>query len=135
MQVHCVTRLRRFQVLLALASGVSGSFEAMVLSGAPPVPFRMFSGYIPVTADESRQIFYWCGNLLVALTSQAALTACWAARFVEAETTPASMPLVLWTNGASNAVFSSLMVRERFISCCAGGPGCAALNRSLAGVG
>ncbi|KAJ6700156.1 SERINE PROTEASE FAMILY S10 SERINE CARBOXYPEPTIDASE [Salix purpurea] len=44
----------------------------------PPVSFQQFSGYITVDEKQRRSLFYY---------------------FVEAETSPASKPLVLWLNG------------------------------------
>jgi len=56
--------------------------EISSLPGAPEVPFRMFSGYIDVSAEDekagSRQMFYW---------------------FIEAEVSPEVAPVMLWTNG------------------------------------
>lgn len=48
------------------------------LPGQPPVNFRQYSGYITVDEKQQRSYFYY---------------------FVEAETEPASKPLVLWLNG------------------------------------
>ncbi|KAI7992875.1 Serine carboxypeptidase-like 45 [Camellia lanceoleosa] len=50
----------------------------MVLSGQPQVSFRQFGGYITVDEQQDRALFYY---------------------FAEAETDPASKPLVLWLNG------------------------------------
>jgi carboxypeptidase C (cathepsin A) len=56
--------------------------ELKGLPGAPAVSFRMFSGYIDVSAAEeaagTRQMFYW---------------------FVESQSRPQEDPLLLWTNG------------------------------------
>jgi carboxypeptidase C (cathepsin A) len=56
--------------------------ELTGLPGAPAVSFRMFSGYIDVSAAEeaagTRQMFYW---------------------FVESQSRPREDPLLLWTNG------------------------------------
>jgi len=53
--------------------------EVTSLPGLPPnVPFKMFSGYIPVDKAETRKLFYW---------------------FVESQNDPATDPLLLWTNG------------------------------------
>lgn len=46
--------------------------------GQPEVSFRQYSGYITVDEKGQRSYFYY---------------------FVEAETDPASKPLVLWLNG------------------------------------
>lgn len=48
------------------------------LPGQPPVSFKQFSGYITVDEKQRRALFYY---------------------FVEAQTEPASKPLVLWLNG------------------------------------
>ncbi|KAL2253823.1 UNVERIFIED_CONTAM: Serine carboxypeptidase-like 45 [Sesamum indicum] len=48
------------------------------LPGQPRVSFQQFSGYVNVDEKEERALFYY---------------------FVEAETDPASKPLVLWLNG------------------------------------
>lgn len=56
--------------------------EITNLTGAPKVPWRMFSGYIDVSNEGekpgSRMMFYW---------------------FVESETAPSTDPVILWTNG------------------------------------
>merc|ERR1712072_1507777 len=53
--------------------------EITNLPGAPSVPFKMFSGYIPVDEAKTRHMFYW---------------------FVESQSaTPSKDPVVLWTNG------------------------------------
>lgn len=67
----------------------SGNYSAEALKdeihdlpGAPPVHFRMFSGYIDVSAPDeppgTRQMFYW---------------------FVESQSDPDTDPVLLWTNG------------------------------------
>ncbi|XP_010271866.1 PREDICTED: serine carboxypeptidase-like 45 isoform X2 [Nelumbo nucifera] len=48
------------------------------LPGQPEVNFQQYSGYITVDEEQQRALFYY---------------------FVEAETNPASKPLVLWVNG------------------------------------
>ncbi|GMY19411.1 serine carboxypeptidase-like 45 [Fagus crenata] len=48
------------------------------LPGQPQVSFQQFAGYIFVDEKQERALFYY---------------------FVEAETQPASKPLVLWLNG------------------------------------
>ncbi|XP_015897984.3 serine carboxypeptidase-like 45 isoform X1 [Ziziphus jujuba] len=48
------------------------------LPGQPPVSFKQFSGYITVDQKQHRALFYY---------------------FVQAQTEPASKPLVLWLNG------------------------------------
>ena len=48
------------------------------LPGQPQVSFQQFAGYITVDEKQHRALFYY---------------------FVEAETQPASKPLVLWLNG------------------------------------
>ncbi|XP_028798152.1 serine carboxypeptidase-like 45 [Neltuma alba] len=48
------------------------------LPGQPPVTFQQFAGYITIDDRKQRSMFYY---------------------FVEAETNPASKPLVLWLNG------------------------------------
>ncbi|WCJ33314.1 serine carboxypeptidase-like 45 [Euphorbia peplus] len=48
------------------------------LPGQPPVSFSQYGGYITIDESQNRALFYY---------------------FVEAETDPASKPLVLWLNG------------------------------------
>lgn len=50
----------------------------MSLPGQPPVSFQQYSGYVTVDENQDRTLFYY---------------------FVEAESDPASKPLVLWLNG------------------------------------
>jgi carboxypeptidase C (cathepsin A) len=75
--------------MLALVAGASAAGveytpqqlkqEITNLPGLAKQPsFKMFSGYIPVDGAATREIFYW---------------------FVEAETSPETAPVVLWTNG------------------------------------
>ncbi|KAG6769081.1 hypothetical protein POTOM_024697 [Populus tomentosa] len=67
--------------LIFLCSGTESLLEAdriVRLPGQPPVSFQQFSGYITVDEKQHRSLFYY---------------------FVEAETSPASKPLVLWLNG------------------------------------
>ncbi|CAL1389221.1 unnamed protein product [Linum trigynum] len=77
-------RLQRLMVLV-LASMVVGSVslshhpdEISRLPGQPHVSFRQFSGYVTVDHKKHTSLFYY---------------------LVEAETDPASKPLVLWLNG------------------------------------
>jgi carboxypeptidase C (cathepsin A) len=86
---------RLLALLLGLAAAASGEApagdgyspealrdELKGLPGAPAVSFRMFSGYIDVSAPGeaagTRQMFYW---------------------FVESQSRPREDPLLLWTNG------------------------------------
>lgn len=55
------------------------------LPGQPAVSFQQFAGYITVDHKKHRSLFYY---------------------FVEAETDPASKPLVLWLNGGILFFFS-----------------------------
>ncbi|KAJ6363562.1 hypothetical protein OIU78_003690 [Salix suchowensis] len=67
--------------LIFLCSRIDSLHEAdriIRLPGQPPVSFQQFSGYITVDEKQRRSLFYY---------------------FVEAETSPASKPLVLWLNG------------------------------------
>ncbi|KAJ6380777.1 hypothetical protein OIU77_029638 [Salix suchowensis] len=67
--------------LIFLCSRIDSLHEAdriIRLPGQPPVSFQQFSGYITVDEKHRRSLFYY---------------------FVEAETSPASKPLVLWLNG------------------------------------
>lgn len=50
------------------------------LPGQPQVTFKQYSGYITVDEKQRRSLFYY---------------------FVEAQTDPASKPLVLWLNGGN----------------------------------
>lgn len=65
--------------------GVSSFVQDRVdkLPGQPSVSFQQFSGYVTVDDNKQRALFYY---------------------FVEAETDPASKPLVLWLNGGSDLV-------------------------------
>ncbi|GMY19827.1 serine carboxypeptidase-like 45 [Fagus crenata] len=54
--------------------------KILSLPGQPQVSLQQFSGYIEVNATQKRDLFYY---------------------FVEAETEPASKPLVLWLIGGS----------------------------------
>ncbi|KAG2683640.1 hypothetical protein I3843_10G041800 [Carya illinoinensis] len=65
------------QVFLALNS-VAGDDKVVSLPGQPQVSFQQYAGYITVDEKQQRDLFYY---------------------FVEAETEPASKPLVLWLNG------------------------------------
>ncbi|KAJ6408395.1 hypothetical protein OIU84_011666 [Salix udensis] len=58
----------------------SSSVDDKILSlpGQPPVSFQQYSGYVTVDENQDRALFYY---------------------FVEAESHPASKPLVLWLNG------------------------------------
>lgn len=60
------------------SSSLSHSDKIFRLPGQPHVGFQQFSGYVTVDDKKHRALFYY---------------------FVEAETDPASKPLVLWLNG------------------------------------
>ncbi|OAY30623.1 serine carboxypeptidase-like 45 isoform X2 [Manihot esculenta] len=60
------------------SSSLSHSDKIFRLPGQPHVGFQQFSGYVTVDDKKHRALFYY---------------------FVEAETGPASKPLVLWLNG------------------------------------
>jgi serine carboxypeptidase-like clade 2 len=61
----------------------SSSVDDKILSlpGQPPVSFQQYSGYVTVDEIQDRALFYY---------------------FVEAESDPASKPLVLWLNGGTS---------------------------------
>ena len=61
------------------------------LPGQPQVSFQQFSGYVTVDEKQNRALFYY---------------------FVEAESQPASKPLVLWLNGDKISV-SALIISPR----------------------
>ena len=61
-----------------MAESLSKADKIVALPGQPKVSFQHFSGYITVDEKKQRALFYY---------------------FVEAETMPASKPLVLWLNG------------------------------------
>ncbi|KAF2305436.1 hypothetical protein P3X46_004746 [Hevea brasiliensis] len=65
---------------LCTAEGLSSKEEDKMASlpGQPPVSFQQYAGYITIDQKQQRALFYY---------------------FVEAETEPASKPLVLWLNG------------------------------------
>ncbi|KAG5556024.1 hypothetical protein RHGRI_006604 [Rhododendron griersonianum] len=72
-------------VCLITVESLSESDRIQILPGQPQVSFQQFGGYITVDEKQYRALFYY---------------------FVEAETDPASKPLVLWLNGArDNLVF------------------------------
>lgn len=73
-------------IFLPVDSGSTGD-KILSLPGQPQVSFRQFSGYIQVNATQQRNPFYY---------------------FVEAETEPASKPLVLWLNGGQSLILISL---------------------------
>ncbi|KAJ6741661.1 CARBOXYPEPTIDASE [Salix viminalis] len=52
--------------------------KILSLPGQPPVSFQQYSGYVTIDENQHRALFYY---------------------FVEAESHPASKPLVLWLNG------------------------------------
>nr|XP_025625681.1 serine carboxypeptidase-like 45 [Arachis hypogaea] len=68
--------------LLLLIVGVVNSYpegdKISSLPGQPRVTFQQYAGYITVDDNHDRALFYY---------------------FVEAESNPASKPLVLWLNG------------------------------------
>ncbi|KAI8562537.1 hypothetical protein RHMOL_Rhmol03G0043500 [Rhododendron molle] len=63
---------------LIKVESLSESDRIQILPGQPQVSFQQFGGYITVDEKQDRALFYY---------------------FVEAETDPASKPLVLWLNG------------------------------------
>ncbi|KAB1222170.1 Serine carboxypeptidase-like 45 [Morella rubra] len=65
------------QLCLALNSP-AGEDKIVRLPGQPQVGFQQYAGYITIDEKQQRALFYY---------------------FVEAETEPASKPLVLWLNG------------------------------------
>ena len=65
-------------------NSLSEAAKITTLPGQPQVPFQQFSGYITVDKDQKRSLFYY---------------------FAEAETDPASKPLVLWLNGGKFSNF------------------------------
>ncbi|KAK9987109.1 hypothetical protein SO802_032060 [Lithocarpus litseifolius] len=65
------------QVCLTLYS-ISGDDKIVSLPGQPKVNFQQYGGYITIDERQHRALFYY---------------------FAEAETEPASKPLVLWLNG------------------------------------
>jgi serine carboxypeptidase-like clade 2 len=56
----------------------SGDDKIVSLPGQPQVSFQQYAGYVTIDEKQQRALFYY---------------------FVEAETEPASKPLVLWLNG------------------------------------
>ncbi|KAI5560204.1 hypothetical protein BDE02_16G031100 [Populus trichocarpa] len=73
MAVLCATF---FQICRAVNS--SADDKLLSLPGQPRVSFQQYAGYVTVDENQDRALFYY---------------------FVEAETDPASKPLVLWLNG------------------------------------
>lgn len=65
-------------IFMKVESSLSHSDKITRLPGQPHVGFQQFSGYVTVNDKKHRALFYY---------------------FVEAETNPASKPLVLWLNG------------------------------------
>ncbi|KAJ4978010.1 hypothetical protein NE237_008790 [Protea cynaroides] len=70
--------LRLFTSAEILETSSSEADRISELPGQPKVSFQQFSGYITVDEKQERALFYY---------------------FVEAETDPASKPLVVWLNG------------------------------------
>lgn len=64
--------------------------KIILLPGQPQVGFQQFSGYVTVDDKKQRALFYY---------------------FVEAETDPASKPLVLWLNGGTLKLLFFLKLR------------------------
>jgi serine carboxypeptidase-like clade 2 len=71
------------QVCLTLDSP-SGDDKIVSLPGQPLVNFQQYAGYVTIDEKQQRALFYY---------------------FVEAETEPASKPLVLWLNGGKIHVY------------------------------
>lgn len=69
-----------FCVSLGIVSALPHPDKIIQLPGQPQVGFQQFSGYVTVDDKKQRSLFYY---------------------FVEAETNPASKPLVLWLNGGT----------------------------------
>ncbi|TKY53429.1 Serine carboxypeptidase 45 [Spatholobus suberectus] len=67
-----------FQLNWSTVESSSGAEKILSLSGQPKVSFQQFGGYITVHDKQHRALYYY---------------------FVEAETNPASKPLILWLNG------------------------------------
>ncbi|XP_055962214.1 serine carboxypeptidase-like 45 [Mercurialis annua] len=65
-------------LMAAVASSSKEDDKILSLPGQPQVGFQQYSGYITIDETQQRALFYY---------------------FVEAETDPASKPLVLWLNG------------------------------------
>ncbi|KAJ8536104.1 hypothetical protein K7X08_034505 [Anisodus acutangulus] len=65
-------------VSVGIVSALPHPDKIIKLPGQPQVGFQLFSGYVTVDDEKQRSLFYY---------------------FVEAETDPASKPLVLWLNG------------------------------------
>lgn len=59
------------------------------LPGQPQVRFQQYAGYIPIDEKQERALFYY---------------------FVEAETEPASKPLLLWLNGGNPILLNLLQL-------------------------
>lgn len=74
------------QICLTVESPPSAD-KIVSLPGQPQVGFQQFAGYITVDEKQQRHLFYY---------------------FVEAETDPASKPLVLWLNGGKFIFIDSL---------------------------
>jgi serine carboxypeptidase-like clade 2 len=55
--------------------------KLLSLPGQPRVSFQQYAGYVTVDENQDRALFYY---------------------FVEAESDPASKPLVLWLNGGAS---------------------------------
>ncbi|EXB43771.1 Serine carboxypeptidase-like 45 [Morus notabilis] len=70
--------------ILITWNSISEAAKIISLPGQPQVSFQQYSGYITVDESTKRSLFYY---------------------FVEAETDPASKPLVLWLNGGANMLY------------------------------
>lgn len=80
-KVMSLASLLVIQLCIIMVAECSSHFHSDRISrlpGQPHVGFQQFSGYITVNDKKHRALFYY---------------------FVEAETDPASKPLVLWLNG------------------------------------
>lgn len=92
---------------VGIVSALSHPDKIIKLPGQPQVGFQQFSGYVTVDDKKQRSLFYY---------------------FVEAETDPASKPLVLWLNGGIqfqkfqgilvSGVFFFLIKFQSFLSIC-----------------
>lgn len=79
-------------ISFGVESSSSHSDKIIRLPAQPRVGFQQFSGYVTVDDKKHRMLFYY---------------------FVEAETDPASKPLVLWLNGGSHLWFQNSLKREK----------------------
>lgn len=80
----CIGFLTSMLVLMGAVEALPMANKIVSLPGQPRVSFQQFAGYVDVDDHPQRSLFYY---------------------FVEAESRPASKPLVVWFNGGDFSLF------------------------------